>query len=147
MSLAVVVVEAAAESGSHITARLAADEGRDVCAVPGAITNPYSEGTKVLINDGARLVTSGWDVLGELGMSSCHNGKPVRRETRKLDTSGPKAKCSLQQQILTELQQLPKSVDQLATSLIAPVMAVQCEITLLELAGKIIKRGEKCVRT
>lgn len=65
-SKAVLVTEAGAKSGSHITAGMAADMGLPVGAVPGPITNPYSEGTKVLVQSGAVLVTVASDVLNEI---------------------------------------------------------------------------------
>ena len=67
-SQAVVVVEAAARSGALNTARCAADEGRDVLAVPGHPTQPGSAGTNQLIRDGAGLVRSAIDVAQELGI-------------------------------------------------------------------------------
>jgi DNA processing protein len=67
-SQAVVVVEAAARSGALNTARCAADEGRDVLAVPGHPTQPASAGTNQLIRDGAGLVRSAVDVAQELGI-------------------------------------------------------------------------------
>ncbi len=66
MSAAVVVTEAAEKSGTHITAEIAADLGRPVCAVPGPITSPYSTGTKILVNQGAALVSSGEEVLSTI---------------------------------------------------------------------------------
>ncbi len=66
MSVGVVVTEAASKSGTKITANLAVDQGRDVFAVPGPITSIFSEGTKDLVNNGAKLVTSATDVLEEL---------------------------------------------------------------------------------
>ncbi|MBP9700641.1 DNA-protecting protein DprA, partial [Candidatus Woesebacteria bacterium] len=66
LSLGVVVTEAAVKSGSKITARLAAEQGREVFAVPGPIDSPYSEGTKELINLGATLVSSASDILSQL---------------------------------------------------------------------------------
>jgi DNA processing protein len=67
-SQVVVVVEAAARSGALNTARCAADEGRDVLAVPGHPTQPASAGTNQLIRDGAGLVRSAVDVAQELGI-------------------------------------------------------------------------------
>lgn len=67
LSPATVVIEAARRSGSHITASYASDYGRLVLAVPGPINNPFSVGTKDLINQGAILVNSAQDILSELG--------------------------------------------------------------------------------
>ena len=58
-------MEAPEKSGALITARLAADQGRDVFAVPGNIDIPTFEGSNRLIRDGAIMVSSGWDVVSE----------------------------------------------------------------------------------
>ena len=67
ISLGVVVVEAAPQSGSLITARLAAEQGREVMAVPGSPLDPRHRGTNQLLRDGATLVESAADVLAALG--------------------------------------------------------------------------------
>jgi DNA processing protein len=69
LALGVVVVEAAERSGALITARLAADLGREVFAVPGRITSSASRGANGLIRDGARLVEHWTDIVAELGES------------------------------------------------------------------------------
>ncbi len=61
-----VVVQAAKNSGSLITARLAAEQGREVYAVPGEVTSPLSDGTNKLIKDGAKLVSCSDDILEDL---------------------------------------------------------------------------------
>lgn len=66
LSKATIVIEAAKQSGSHITAAYANNYGRLVMAVPGSITNPFSEGTKELINQGAILINNAHDVLKEI---------------------------------------------------------------------------------
>jgi DNA processing protein len=66
LALGVLVIEAAERSGSLITARLAADLGREVFAVPGSIRNPLTRGCHLLIQQGAKLVRSPDEVLEEL---------------------------------------------------------------------------------
>jgi len=83
LSPATVVVEAASRSGSHITASYANDYGRLVMAVPGPINNPFSVGTKDLINQGAVLVNNAEDILLELGegwKNTTHNQPDLKAE-------------------------------------------------------------------
>ena len=67
LSIATIVIEAPEHSGSLVTARLAAEQGRDVFVIPGSIDNPNYRGSHKLIRDGAVLVASIEDTMEELG--------------------------------------------------------------------------------
>ena len=85
LSRAVLVIEAAAQSGSLITARLAAEQGRDVLAIPGSIHSPLAKGCHQLIKLGAKLVETAQDVLDEMGGGQA----PSSTSTRLPDASPP----------------------------------------------------------
>src|SRR5207248_3259454 len=87
LSLGILVVEAAARSGSLITARCALDQGREVFAVPGSPLDPRCRGTNDLIRNGATLTESAADVVAQLG--PLLQGRPPAPEAVRLQPRLP----------------------------------------------------------
>ena len=108
VSRGVLVVEAAVESGSLITARLANDQGRDVFAIPGSIHSPQSRGCHQLIQQGAKLVETALDVLEEIGWQGAEKAKQVVDASKGID--GPSGASEL----LSLLGYEPSGLDELA---------------------------------
>ncbi len=135
ISLGTIVVEAGAKSGSHATAIRAAELGREVFAVPGPITNPYSEGPKQLINDGALLISSGIDVLEALHLYLGGGGKS-RFHPLQTELANPKAGA-----LLDLLREYPQSEDSLLQTLQLPSQQLAVLLTELELQGSIERNG------
>ena len=97
-SQAVLVVEAALESGSLITARLAGEMGRDVMAIPGSIDNPHAKGCHKLIKEGAKLVENLMDIVDELSYPN-----HIAPSSLKPKTHTVQPKPALSQPLSTEL--------------------------------------------
>ena len=121
------VVEAALESGSLITARQALEQGREVFAIPGSIHSPQSKGCHSLIRQGAKLVESAQDVLEELRLPD-----PFAQVPLALNTPAP-AETGL----LALLGHDPTSVDALQARSGLPTADLQAELLDLELAGQV----------
>src|SRR6266850_862963 len=133
LSLGTLVVEAARHSGSLITARLAAEQGREVFAIPGSIHSPVSRGCHQLIRDGAKLVEEAADVLAELQIS-------VPKETltgARSDPQKPPALDKEYEMLLDALGFEPATIDVLvARTRLAPE-SVASMLLILELQGRV----------
>jgi DNA processing protein len=135
LSRAVVIIEAALRSGSLITARAAADQGRDVMAAPGSPLDPRARGSNALIKQGATLIESAEDVVAALG-----DGTPPLRPNAigPLFDGGESEPPppGLPGKIAALLSPTPIHVNDLARLLEAPAGVVAAALTELELNGQ-----------
>lgn len=134
LAQATVVVEAAAKSGSLITARTALDQGREVLSVPGHPFDARASGCNMLIRDGATLVRNAQDVLDALTRESPPSetppvGKPTKPQAIPRDVA------ALHQEILNRLGPSPVPEDQLIRDLGGSAAEVSPEVATLELQG------------
>jgi len=133
LSLGTLVVEAALRSGSLITARLAAEQGREVFAIPGSIHNPLARGCHSLIRQGAKLVETASDVLEELGVLIGSSGAR-RDEAAPAPISDVELDADYRK-LLSEMGFDPISVDHLVQRTGLTADAVSSMLLLLELEG------------
>lgn len=132
LALGVLVVEAAAQSGSLITARLALDQGREVFAIPGSIHNPLAKGCHALIRQGAKLVETAADILEELGALAA-----TTREAVSHPAAAP-ASAALDeeyQQLLATMGDEPVGIDLLVDRCGLTAEALSSMLLILELEG------------
>ena len=142
LSLGTLVVEAATRSGSLISARLAAEQGREVFAIPGSIHNALSRGCHQLIRQGAKLVESADDIVSELAPLAGHlmqNGT----ETRASQHAAP-ARDADYDILLKAISHDPATADQLAAESGLTIEQVSSMLLILELEGEIeaLKGGQ-----
>jgi DNA processing protein len=147
LCLGVVVVEAAPQSGSLITARLAAEQGREVMAVPGSPLDPRHRGTNQLLRDGATLVESAADIRAALGGALDVAATPIARPRRREAPPAvprPKPVSAAQPaagDLLGRLQERlgvePLLVDELIRQCQASTAEVQQALLELELEGRL----------
>lgn len=129
LSLGVVVTEAAIKSGALITARLAAEQGRDVFGVPGSIFWPRSAGPNYLIQNGAKTVHDAGDILSEFGFEDT-------RRSATVSTQDP-----VQQRIVAILDDGPAHLDTIIASSELSASQVMAALSRMELNGMVIDMG------
>lgn len=146
LSRAVVVVEGAAKSGSLITAREAADQGRDVMAVPGHPMDARAAGCNMLIRDGATLVRSARDVIEALALPTtraARQEKPQPPQTQPAEP--PRATIAqamdLSRRILSLLGPTPIPEDQLIRELNLSAADLSPHLVNLELEGRLNRQS------
>lgn len=147
LSLGVLVIEAAERSGALITARHAAEQGRDAFALPGQIDNPQSMGCHRLIQEGAKLVTCVDDILEELdtlaslaspSLRTAPNGSPREPDVDRWEEP--------MRSVLLKVGRESTSVDQLVDETGLPVEQVLAGLSRLEAGGAIRRLSGVAVR-
>jgi DNA processing protein len=135
LSHGTLVIEAALQSGSLITARLAAEQGKEVFAIPGSIHSPQSRGCHQLIKQGAKLVESAQDVLEELRLPLSFaavdaSDAPVTAEIQHAKAEHP---------LLKALGFDAASLDALQARIGWPTAQLQAQLLELELSGEVAR--------
>ena len=153
LSFGVVIVEAARRSGSLVTARFAAEQGREVFAVPGHPFDPRAEGTNRLLKDGATMVTEAADVIRALqpmvgarldgAAARISSGAPV------LDLPPPQPPLVVadddRSRVAAALGPAPVNVDEIARATGLSIRAVHAVLLELALAGRLEHHGAQLV--
>ncbi|MCX7100262.1 MAG: DNA-processing protein DprA [Methylobacter sp.] len=128
LCLGLLVVEAAKQSGSLITARMALEQNREVFAIPGSIYNPLARGCNALIREGAKLVETTQDILEELNV--------FNQQLDDFPVSSLQSTLDLEQQTLLNLVMFsPTSIDTLVENTNESVEVISSMLLILELQG------------
>jgi DNA processing protein len=135
LALGTVIVEASRKSGSLITARLAAEQGREVFAVPGSVTSFKSMGTHGLIKQGAKLVEHAKDILDELNIHLPADSPAHKEQAPELTAE--------EEAILKELTPYPVHIDDLVRQVSISAGEVSSLLLQLELKGLVIQSPGK----
>lgn len=141
LARAVVVVEAAAKSGSLITARTALDQSREVMAVPGHPFDARTYGCNMLIRDGATLIRNAEDIIEALGPVEAQTAPELPLEMPQTPKRSLREIAGLHDQILQRLGPSPVAEDQLIRDLGGDSKVVSPILMTLELDGKISRQA------
>ena len=152
VALGVLIVEAARRSGTLITARTAAEQGREVFAVPGHPLDPRAEGTNRLLKTGATLATEPEDVISTLlPMLAEASNTRIIAEPAVAGNEGaaaaaiPEVGAQDRARLLSALGPAPVDIDELARATGLPARALQIALIELALAGRIERHGHQLV--
>jgi DNA processing protein len=132
LSLAVVVIEAGETSGALITAEFAAEQGREVFAVPGSILAPQSKGTNKLIQNGALPLLTAKDLMQVLDLTRVGEQKAARKILPADETEA---------RLLNVLGREPLHVDEIRNQADLPIEKVSAALALMELKGMVRQVG------
>jgi DNA processing protein len=149
LSLAVLVVEAGLNSGTLITARMAAEQGRDVFALPGSLNNPMAKGCHRLIREGARLVETTADIMQELGPVAAELQMEILQRLDLPDEVASKPVRAMETQlndpdyrkVWDVLGFDPKPVDEIIEQTGLSAREISSMLLMMELRGMILKHG------
>lgn len=151
LSLGTVVVEAAQRSGALITARMAADAGREVYALPGSILNPVARGCHRLIREGAGLVEGPEEVIAGLApvaseLADALRGRLITPDSAPQADSPPEPDTQDARRLWRALDHDPVNLDQLAVRSGLTVAALSSMLLAMELEGRVVAEHGRYAR-
>ncbi|MEW5835756.1 MAG: DNA-processing protein DprA [Pseudomonadota bacterium] len=140
LALGTLVIEAGLQSGSLITARLAAEQGREVFALPGSIHHPLARGSHQLIRDGARLVEAPGEVVEALAPAARALGAELASRLGEVPVEGGPSSAAppeSDEPLLAALGHDPVPLDELVARIGVPAAELSARLLMLELEGRI----------